>query len=143
MADLLPIMGAGSYSYLENTSNELELLKEYAYDIEKDDYILDSSGNFEIVYGLDALIIRNYLTLKTYKGRYFIFGYEGSELKKLINKDYEFVKLHAQEYIENAILDGKYVKSIEDMKIEVDGSRYVITFKVNSVYGTYEEKEVV
>ena len=63
MADLLPIMGAGSYSYLENTSNELELLKEYAYDIEKDDYILDSSGNFEIVYGLDALIIRNYLTM--------------------------------------------------------------------------------
>ena len=37
MADLLPIMGAGSYSYLENTSNELELLKEYAYDIEKED----------------------------------------------------------------------------------------------------------
>ena len=143
MADLLPIMGAGSYSYLENTSNELELLKEYAYDIEKDDYILDSSGNFEIVYGLDALIIRNYLTLKTYKRRYFIFGDYGSELKKLINKDYEFVKLHAQEYIENAILDGKYVKSIEDMKIEVDGSRYVITFKVNSVYGTYEEREVV
>ena len=30
MADLLPTMGAGSYSYLENTSNELELLKEYA-----------------------------------------------------------------------------------------------------------------
>ena len=133
MADLLPIMGAGSYSYLENTSNELELLKEYAYDIEKDDYILDSSGNFDIVYGFDDLLIRNY----------FIFGDEGSELKKLINKDYEFVKLHAQEYIENAILDGKYVKSIEDMKIEVDGSRYVITFKVNSVYGTYEEREVV
>ena len=143
MADLLPIMGAGSYSYLENTSNELELLKEYAYDIEKDDYILDSNGNFEIVYGLDALIIRNYLTLKTYKRRYFIFGDDGSELKKLINKDYEFVKLHAQEYIEDAILDGEYVKSIEDMKIEVDGSRYVITFKVNSVYGTYEEREVV
>ena len=143
MADLLPIMGAGSYSYLENTSNELELLKEYAYDIEKDDYILDSSGNFEIVYGLDALIIRNYLTLKTYRGRYFIFGDYGSELKKLINKDYEFVKLHAQEYIEDAILDGEYVKSIEDMKIEVYGSRYVITFKVNSVYGTYEEREVV
>lgn len=141
---LLPIKGSGSFSNLVNdTGTEVKLLKEYAWDFENDCFLLDDTGNYFIVYGLDALKVRNYHALRLYKGRYFIFDKNGGKLKDFIGKSFEFVQQHAQDYIEEILLDRVYVTSIDELKVTMNGNKALITFKVSSIYGTYEEvKEV-
>lgn len=143
MAGILPNMGSGSYSVLEYENKGPELLKEYAYDFEKDDYLLDSNGNYIIVEGLEALKIRDYLNLKTYKDRYFIFGDNGSKIKDLKNKSYDYIQLHAQEYLEDALIDGVYNIGLDDFEVLMSGNKSIISCRVISVYGTYELSEEV
>ncbi len=143
MAGLLPVMGSGSFAINNTKNKEIPMLKEYAYDFEKDDYFLDSNGNYIVVEGLEALQVRNYLNLKTYKNRYFIFGDEGSKLKNLVNKSYDYVQLHAQEYLEDALIDGVYNTGLEDFEVSMSENKSRISCKVISIYGTYELSEEV
>lgn len=144
---------AGIFPELDNSivyreeSETPTLLKEYAWDFENDEFLFDEKGKFIIVEGLEALKVRNYIQLKVYRNRYFIYhGKVGSKLKELKGKSYDYVCLHVQRYIEEAIVDNVYVDSIENLEISIDeedSSKTDITFTVNSIYGTYtEEMEV-
>ena len=64
----------------------IPLLKEYAWDFEKDEIILDKHDKFIIVEGVEALKVRNYLSLRIYKGRFFIYKNTGSDVQFLKNK---------------------------------------------------------
>ncbi|MFQ9617066.1 MAG: DUF2634 domain-containing protein, partial [Clostridium butyricum] len=89
----------------KTTTNNVTLLKEYAWDFENDDFLLDN-GKFMIVEGLEALQVRNYLSLKTYKGRFFIYKDKvGTKLKDLIGKDKNYVSLNVKQMLEEALVD--------------------------------------
>lgn len=100
--DILPQVS----SITRNTKTILApLLKEYAWDFDNDDFLLDN-GNFIIVEGLEALQVRNYLSLKTYKGRFFIYKNKvGTRLKDLIGKNKNYVSLNVREMLEEALVD--------------------------------------
>ena len=137
MADIFPINNSHVKAF-EDNNEELELLKEYAWDFANDEFLLDENGDFIIVEGLEALKIKNYIELKVYRNRWFIHnGKVGSRLKELVGKSYEEFCLYAQQYVEEAIVDGKYVTSIEDVSFHIDGSRAYMEFTVISVYGNY------
>lgn len=119
---------------------EIPLLKEYAWNFENDNFLFDENGKFIILDGLEALKVRNYLSLKIYKDRWFIYnGKVGGRIKELIGKGYSFACLHAQEFIEEAIVDNIYVNSIEDLEITMKDNKVIINFNVNSIYGSYSE----
>ena len=122
-----------------NTS--VPLLKEYAWDFEKDKIILDKNGKFTIVEGVEALKVRNYLSLKIYKGRFFIYKNKvGTRLKDLIGKSINYISLRVEEMIQEAIVDNVYVTDIDNLEINYINDKIIVTFDVINIYENYKEQ---
>ena len=120
------------------------LLKEYAYDFEKDEIILDKNGKFIIVEGIEALKVRNYLSLKIYKGRFFIYkNIVGTRLKDLIGKSTNYVSLRVEEMLYQAIVDNVYVTDIDNLEINYVNGKVVVTFDVINIYKNYNEQIII
>ena len=122
----------------------IPLLKEYAWDFDKDEIILDRNGKFIIVEGVEALKVRNYLSLKIYKGRFFIYKNKvGTRLKDLIGKSKNYVSLRVEEMIYEAIVDNVYVTDIDNLEINYVNSKIVVTFDVINIYKNYNEQIII
>ena len=126
------------------TDASIPLLKEYAWDFEKDEIILDKNGKFIIVEGVEALKVRNYLSLRIYKGRFFIYKNKvGTRLKDLIGKSKNYVSLRVEEMIYEAIVDNIYVTDIENLEINYVNDKVVVTFDVINIYKNYNEQIII
>lgn len=125
-----------------NTS--VPLLKEYAWDFDKDEIMLDKNGKSIIVEDIEALKVRNYLSLKIYKGRFFIYKNKvGTKLKDLIGKSKNYVSLHVEEMIYEAIVDNVYVTDIDNLEINYVNGKIVVTFDVINIYKNYNEQIII
>ena len=125
-----------------NTS--VPLLKEYAWDFAKDEIILDKNGKFIIVEGVEALKVRNYLSLKIYKGRFFIYKNKvGTRLKDLIGKSINYISLHVEEMLYEAIVDNIYVTDIDNLEINYVNGKVFVTFDVINIYKNYNEQIII
>lgn len=132
--DILPQQ---SSTIRKTKSSSPLLLKEYAWDSDNDDFLLDN-GKFIIVEGLEALKVRNYLSLKTYKGRFFIYKNKvGTKLKDLRGKTKSYVSLHIREMLEEALVDNIYVTGIEDIVVYLVDGRFKVTCTVVNIYENY------
>ena len=117
------------------------LLKEYAWDFEKDEIILDKNNKFIIVEGVEALKVRNYLSLRIYKGRFFIYKNKvGTRLKDLIGKSRSYISSRVQEMIYEAIVDDVYVTDIDNFEINYVNDKVFVTFDVINIYKNYNEQ---
>ena len=126
------------------TDTGIPLLKEYAWDFDKDEIILDRNGKFIIVEGVEALKVRNYLSLKIYKGRFFIYKNEvGTRLKDLLGKSRNYISLRVEEMIYEAIVDNIYVTDIENLEISYINDKVIVTFNVINIYKNYNEQIVI
>ena len=126
------------------TDTSIPLLKEYAWDFDKDEIILDKNGKFIIVEGVEALKVRNFLSLKVYKGRFFIYKNKvGTKLKDLIGKSRSYVSLRVEEMIYEAIVDNVYVADIENLEINYVNDKVIVTFDVINIYKNYNEQIVI
>ena len=126
------------------TDASIPLLKEYAWDFDKDEIILDRNGKFIIVEGVEALKVRNYLSLKIYKGRFFIYKNKvGTKLKDLIGKSRSYVSLRVEEMIYEAIVDNVYVTDIENLEISYINDKVIVTFDVINIYKNYNEQIII
>ena len=122
----------------------IPLLKEYAWDFDKDEIILDKNGKFIIVEGIEALKVRNYLSLKIYKGRFFIYKNKvGTRLKDLIGKSRNYVSLRVEEMIYEAIVDNVYVTDIENLEINYVNDKVIVNFDVINIYKNYNEQIII
>ena len=123
------------------TDTGIPLLKEYAWDFDKDEIILDRNGKFIIVEGVEALKVRNYLSLKIYKGRFFIYKNKvGTRLKDLIGKSRSYISSRVQEMIYEAIVDDVYVTDIDNFEINYVNDKVFVTFDVINIYKNYNEQ---
>ena len=126
------------------TDTSIPLLKEYAWDFDKDEIILDRNGKFIIVEGVEALKVRNFLSLKIYKGRFFIYKNKvGTRLKDLIGKSKNYVSLRVEEMLYEAIVDNVYVTDIDNLEINYVNSKIVVTFDVINIYKNYNEQIII
>ena len=126
------------------TDESIPLLKEYAWDFDKDEIILDRNGKFIIVEGVEALKVRNYLSLRIYKGRFFIYKNKvGTKLKDLIGKSRSYVSLRVEEMIYEAIVDNVYVTDIENLEISYINDKVIVTFDVINIYKNYNEQIII
>ena len=123
------------------TDASIPLLKEYAWDFDKDEIILDRNGKFIIVEGIEALKVRNYLSLKIYKGRFFIYKNKvGTRLKDLVGKSRNYISLRVEEMIYEAIVDNVYVTDIDNFEINYVNDKVFVTFDVINIYKNYNEQ---
>ena len=121
----------------------IPLLKEYAWDFDKDEIIL-KNNKFIIVEGVEALKVRNYLSLRIYKGRFFIYKNKvGTRLKDLIGKSRSYISLRVQEMIYEAIVDDVYVTDIDNLEINYVNDKVVVTFDVINIYKNYNEQIII
>ena len=126
------------------TDTSVPLLKEYAWDFDKDEIVLDTNGKFIIVEGIEALKVRNYLSLKIYKGRFFIYKNKvGTRLKDLIGKSINYVSLRVEEMLYEAIVDNIYVTDIDNLEINYVNGKVVVTFDVINIYKNYNEQIII
>lgn len=118
-------------------SHELKMLKEYAWDFDKNDFLL-KDGKFQIVSGIEALKIWIWKALKTERYRYMAYSFDyGSEIDTLTGKAYTkgIMKSEIERYLKEALLINPYIKAVGNILVDMSGSNINIEFDVNSVYG--------
>lgn len=115
-----------------------DLLKEYAWDFDTGEILVDENGNFTIVEGLEAVKVQCWLALQIQRNRYLIY-YRGigNNLKSLIGKNSAYVNKNIQSLLDEALVDNTYVTSVSDITCTLEDDAVTIEFTVNSVYGSY------
>jgi hypothetical protein len=122
------------------TSTTPKLLKEYAIDFDRGEILIDDDGKFTIVEGIEAVKVRCWLALQIQRNRYTIYPSGiGNELKSLIGKGISYVNKNIQTILEDALIDGTYVTTIEDISVTQDSDVITIDFTINSIYGSYTD----
>lgn len=122
-----------------SSNNGPTLLKEYAWDFENNDFLL-YDGKFVIVEGIEALKVRNFLTLQIYRGRFSIYKNRiGTKLKDLIGKSKDYVSLNIENMLKEALVDNIYVSDIEDIEVNQENSKLIVSFKIINIYNDYSE----
>lgn len=126
------------------TDTGVPLLKEYAWNFDRDEIILDKNGKFTIVEGIEALKVRNYLSLRIYKNRFFIYKNKvGTRLKDLIGKSRNYVSLRIEEMLYEAIVDNVYVTDIDNLEVSYVNGKVVVSFDVINIYKNYNEQIII
>lgn len=122
---------------ISEVSNELKPLKEYAWDFERNNFLL-KDGKFQTVTGIEALKIWIWKAIRTERYRYMAYSFDyGSEIDDLIGKAYTkgIMQSEIERYLKEALLISPYIDTIDSISIELSGSSINIEFVVNSVYG--------
>lgn len=121
-------------------------LKEYAWDFETDNFILEN-GKFVIVEDLEALKIRNYKKLKTQKNR-FLLIYDrnyGSSLEDVIigNGLSEIIKGKIKTIINDCLIDNNYVTNIIYNSFSLDEDKLNVEITLSTKYGSLDMEVIV
>jgi hypothetical protein len=120
------------------TSAALPLAKEYAWDFEKNDFLIIYSGKNVIVTGKEAVKVWIWKVLHTKKKRYQAYTDKyGNELESLINcgLSNEALRSELARYLKESLMVNAYVTGVKDIVISLDGSLATISFTATTVYG--------
>lgn len=121
----------------ENSTNELPICKEYAWDFDNNDFLL-KDGKFQTVEGNEAIKIWIWKALHTQRYRYPAYYWDyGHELEELIDQGLsdEAIKSEAERYINEALSLNKYITDVSVTNISIDGSKVNVDFTVTTIYG--------
>ena len=130
--DIFPFIGVPEdYNYTPNS--ELPLLKELAYDFDRDDFIIDEdTKEFKVVEGAEAIKVWIYMAIKTIRYNHEIYSWDyGTELNTLRG----LTESEAFRFIKEALLINPYINDVENNGITFNGDDLHIKIKVKSIYG--------
>lgn len=138
MDDKFPFIGVAE-DYAIDVKPELPPLEELAWDFNKDDYLLDdSTGEFKIVKGKEALMVWIYMAIKTtrYEHEIYSWGY-GTSLIDLIGQKFTkgLTESEAFRYVKEALLVSPYILDVRNNGVKFNGDTVEISIIVESVYG--------
>ena len=125
---------------INNKESKPKLLKDYAIDFETGQFIQDAEGHNQIVEGLEAVKVRNWLSLKIQRNRFLIYMDVGNRLKSLYGKDLAYINKNIKAILEEALVD-EYTTAIEDIVVTTDDDIYTVEFTLITIYGSYTVKE--
>ncbi|AJA42601.1 xkdS protein (endogenous virus) [Clostridium phage phiCT453B] len=120
--------------------NGLPLFKEYAINLNTGEMIYKDGKNV-IIEGNEALKIWIHYALKTTKNRYKVYSNNyGNEFEKIIGKVYskELVDSERERDLVECLTVNPYIKSVDDVKINFEGSKLTVHCTVITVYGEME-----
>lgn len=117
-------------------SEELPIPKEYAWDFEKNEFILEIGSN-KILTGAEAIKVWIYKTLNTSRYKYGAYSWDyGHELEELINLGLskEALFCEVERYLNECLKVNPYIKAINSIDLKLDGSKLGINFLVDTLY---------
>lgn len=129
-----------------SSADQLPLLKEYAWDFEKDIFLKNADGQHVIVTENEALKVWIYKTLKTERFRYVAYHDSyGIELEKYIgNSNIKNVGEMIKTDIREGLLVNPYIVSIDNMTITRQEKDIIeITIYLTSIYSKATYKVVM
>ena len=110
-----------STSTSTETNDELPMLKEYAYDFEKNELLLDEGGRTYMVEGNEALRIWIFKALFTERCHYTAYSFAfGSEIQDQVighSMNVEIVKLEIERFIIEALMVNPYIKRLDNFRL--------------------------
>lgn len=122
------------------TTDELPMLKEYAYDFEKNELLLDGEGKTYLAEGNEALRIWIFKALFTERCHYtaysFVFGSEIQDQVVGQSMDVEIVKLEIERFIIETLMVNPYIKRLDNFVFENTSTGMTVSFDCTSVYGS-------
>lgn len=129
-----------------SSADQLPLLKEYAWNFEKDIFLKNADGQHVIVTENEALKVWIYKTLKTERFRYVAYHDSyGIELEKYIgNSNIKNVGEMIKADIREGLLVNPYIVSIDNMTITRQEKDIIeITIYLTSIYSKATYKVVM
>jgi hypothetical protein len=124
-----------------NNSTNLPLLRDYLIDLDTGYLIKSDSGQFTIVTGLQAIITQVWRKLHTPKGKYEMFSSKyGNTFDELKGKGKSYGDAYAYTKLQSALVDNKYIKSVDNVTLKLEKDKYTITFTLNTFYGNTSTK---
>lgn len=121
----------------DTTKTTNAICKEYAWDFEKNDFLL-KDGKFLTVTGDEALKIWIYKVMHTEKYVYMAYSqHYGNELEDLIGRGYsnELIKSEVERYLKDSLLVNDYITGIENVAVTQENDVLSINFTAITVYG--------
>ena len=116
---------------------------EWAFDFEKGEFKV-KHGKYYLVKGNEALKIWIYKALRTPRFIFNTYTHNyGSELGTLVGtvEDKDMLYSEISRYIEEVLLANPYIINVSDFNFSRSKSSEVdVRFKVNTIYGSMEEK---
>lgn len=136
-----PFVDGTKISTIKSTENALPIIKEYAWDFEKDCFIFEK-GNHKIVTENEALKVWIYKVLKTERYLYYrVYDSNyGIELEKFIGKEKNNSDLVDKlfKYVEEALLVNPYIKKVDAINYDLDNEKLKLSIKITSIYGNFD-----
>ncbi|MCD7812143.1 MAG: DUF2634 domain-containing protein [Ruminococcus sp.] len=136
---IFPFIDSSSSTSTDST-DDLEVLKEYAYDFENNELLLDENGCTYLVEKNEALRIWIFKALLTERFHYtaydFTFGseYQDQLIGHALNSD--VVRLEMERFIIEALMTNPYIKRLDNFTFENTTAGMKVSFEVTSIYGT-------
>lgn len=135
---IFPFIDAGQTETAEDA--ELPVLKEYAFDYEKNELLLDERGCTYLVEKNEALRIWVFKALTTQRYHHtaysFAFGAEFEEQLIGHSLNAEIVRLELERFIVEALMVNPYIKRLDNFVFKNTFSGMKVSFDCTSVYGT-------
>lgn len=135
---IFPFIDAATAS--SGSNDELPALKEYAYDFEKNELLLDKNGCTYMVERNEALRIWIFKALSTERFHYtaysFSFGAEWQEQVIGQSMNVEVVKLELERFIIEALMVNPYIKRLDNFVYENTSVGMTVSFDCTSIYGS-------
>lgn len=119
------------------TSDELPMLQEWAYDFAANEFLLDEMGSPYLVEGNEALKIWLYWAVTTQKDRWRANSSDyGTEIERMMGLPVTTAikSSELERTIREAVAISPYVKRIESITLAVDNGVVTATVTVESVY---------
>lgn len=121
------------------TTEELPMLKEYAYDYETNELLLDENGCTYLVEGNEALRIWIFKALITERFHYTAYSHAfGSEFQDQLagrSMNGDIVKLEMERFIVEALMVNPYIKRLDNFVFENTFAGMIVSFDCTSIYG--------
>lgn len=119
------------------SKGDLKLLKQYAWDFDNNEFILND-GKFKVIEGIEAVKIWIWKALHTQRYRYMAYNWDyGNEIEDLVGKGYSdgLINSEVERYLKEALLINPYIKNISNINTNISNDFISVTFTVNTVYG--------
>ncbi|MCM3599399.1 DUF2634 domain-containing protein [Robertmurraya korlensis] len=124
----------------EEITEDVPLAKEWAWDFEKNDFLLKNNKMY-LVEGLEAVKIWTYKALLTERFKHDVYSWDyGSELVSLIGSGYSSaaVETEARRMIEEALSGSPYINGLTGLEVTFDQETLTIEFVLDTIYGETE-----
>ncbi len=121
----------------ENTTEELPMYREYAYDFDNNKLLRDAAGNTYLVEGNEAIKIWIFKALHTQRYKYLAYSRDfGNECGSLTGQPKNKITFsELRRFIIESLMANPYITELKDFDFSRTPESVIVTFTCVTIYG--------